>query len=61
MKKIFLIVLILNSISVFAQNEIDALRYSKDGIFGTAKFTSMGGSFGALGGDFQIYILILLD
>ena len=53
MKKIFLIVLILNSISVFAQNEIDALRYSKDGIFGTAKFTSMGGSFGALGGDFS--------
>jgi len=53
MKKIFSIVLILNSLSVFAQNEIDALRYSKDGIFGTAKFTSMGGSFGALGGDFS--------
>jgi len=53
MKKIFSIVLVLNSLSVFAQNEIDALRYSKDGIFGTAKFTSMGGSFGALGGDFS--------
>jgi len=38
---------------VSAQNEIDALRYSQQNIFGTAKFNSMGGSFGCLGGDFS--------
>ena len=37
-----------------AQNEIDALRYSTQNIFGTAKFNSMGGSFGSLGGDFSV-------
>ena len=38
---------------IFAQNEIDALRYSQQNVFGTAKFNSMGGSFGSLGGDFS--------
>lgn len=38
---------------ISAQNEIDALRYSKQNIFGTAKFSSMGGAFGSLGGDFS--------
>lgn len=38
---------------IHAQNEIDALRYSQQNIFGTAKFNSMGGSFGCLGGDFS--------
>ncbi len=36
-----------------AQTDIDALRYSQTGIAGTARFTSMGGAFGALGGDFS--------
>jgi hypothetical protein len=35
----------------FAQNDIDALRYSRIGFSGTARFSGMGGSMGALGGD----------
>ena len=52
MKKIFFLFIGLLSINLSAQNEIDALRYSQQNIFGSAKFNSMGGSFGALGGDF---------
>jgi hypothetical protein len=52
MRKIFILFIGLLSINLSAQNEIDALRYSQQNIFGTAKFNSMGGSFGALGGDF---------
>jgi len=36
-----------------AQTDIDALRYSQTSITGTARFTSMAGAFGALGGDFS--------
>ena len=35
-----------------AQNEVDALRYSQNFYGGTARAMSMGGAFGALGGDF---------
>ena len=35
----------------FSQNDIDALRYSQTGIGGNARFISMGGAFGALGGN----------
>ena len=34
-----------------AQNEMDAYRYSKNDLTGTARSVSMGGAFGALGGD----------
>ena len=54
-KSIFNIILII-SISfnhALSQNEIDALRYSQQNIYGTAKFSSMSGSFGSLGGDFS--------
>lgn len=37
--------------TLFAQNEVDALRYSTHNLYGTARFISMGGAFGALGGD----------
>lgn len=37
--------------STFAQGEIDALRYSKNDLYGTARSMAMGGAFGALGGD----------
>ena len=37
----------------FSQTEIDALRYSQLQYGGTARFTSMAGAFGALGGDFS--------
>ena len=37
--------------SGFSQNQNDAIRYSQDFYGGTARFNSMSGAFGALGGD----------
>ena len=37
--------------STIAQNDIDAMRYSQITFGGTARFASMAGSMGALGGD----------
>ncbi len=52
-KYIFILTGILFSISVsFAQNEVDALRYSQSFITGTARSAGLGGAIGALGGDF---------
>jgi hypothetical protein len=53
MKRIILIILLVLSIGSisFAQNVDDALRYSRLFYSGTARFTSMGGAFTALGGD----------
>lgn len=45
---------VLLSAIAFAQNEIDALRYSQLNFGGTARFSSMSGAFGALGGDFSV-------
>lgn len=45
--------LLLISLQGFSQNENDAFRYSFMNPGGTARFTSMGGAFGALGGDFS--------
>ncbi|MDR1055004.1 MAG: hypothetical protein LBL90_04095 [Prevotellaceae bacterium] len=45
-------VTLLFSGSVFSQTYLDALRFSQQDFEGTARFTSMGGAFGALGGDF---------
>ena len=56
MKKIFMLAMggmFLSALS-FAQNEIDALRYSQLTHSGTARFTAMSGAFGALGGDFSV-------
>lgn len=56
MKKFPLILFVAGcivSLQSFSQNEIDALRYSQTFPTGTARFTSMGGAFGALGGDFS--------
>lgn len=40
------------SLGAFAQNDIDALRYSWNNILcGSARYTAMGGAFSALGGD----------
>ncbi len=53
MKKIILtgISLLLAAGSLQAQSEIDAYKYSKTDLNGTARFMGMGGAFGALGGD----------
>lgn len=43
--------LFLFSSLIVAQGEIDALRFSREDLYGTARAMSMGGAFGALGGD----------
>ena len=55
MKKITIIILtlILTSFLVKAQNEVDALRYSRITFGGTARYMAMSGAFGALGADFS--------
>lgn len=44
-------VLLLCSLFTTAQNEEDALRFSRTTPFGSARVTAMGGAFSALGGD----------
>lgn len=53
MKKIVYIFcsLFLMAFYAQAQGEIDALRFSRESLYGTARAMSMGGAFGALGGD----------
>ncbi|MDD3740620.1 MAG: hypothetical protein PHH30_05205 [Bacteroidales bacterium] len=53
MKRIIIVLGIIASLSsiAYAQNEVDALRYSMLNPGGTARYTAMGGSFGALGAD----------
>ncbi|MEO6883216.1 MAG: hypothetical protein ABI199_04230 [Bacteroidia bacterium] len=55
MKKIIFIIGVgcAMSISSFAQNDLDVLRYSQTTFGGTARYSSMGGAFGALGADFS--------
>lgn len=47
----FAFAILLSSYLSFSQNDQDALRYSQIGVGGTARFTSMGGAMGALGGN----------
>ena len=52
MKNIFLtVILLLFAKITFAQNDVDALRYSTLNNFGTTRNISMGGIFGVVGGD----------
>jgi hypothetical protein len=52
MKKIFFTILFMAILlDSYGQNISDALRYSTDNTQGTARFKSMSGAFGALGGD----------
>ncbi|PLX06554.1 MAG: hypothetical protein C0596_14580 [Marinilabiliales bacterium] len=52
MKRTILIIGVLfSAITLFSQNEVDALRYSYLIPGGTARYNAMGGSFGALGAD----------
>lgn len=53
MKRSIIALLVCAAVSsgAFAQNEIDALRYSQVDVLGTARLSAMGGAFGALGGD----------
>ena len=49
--RIFALAIAMLGLHSFAQNDIDALRYSQTNIGGTARFISMGGAFGALGAN----------
>lgn len=54
MKKILCLLVsawLLNCESGFAQGEMDAYKFSQSDLNGTARYLSMGGAFGALGGD----------
>ena len=42
---------ILATLTLVAQTEFDALRYLQPDISGTARYSAMGGAFGALGAD----------
>lgn len=54
MKKIFVIIILASAtLAGIAQNENDALRYSRLSYGGTARFMGLGGAFGALGADFS--------
>ncbi|SEF41002.1 OmpP1/FadL family transporter [Parabacteroides chinchillae] len=53
MKKILIVMsaLALYSSAAFSQGELDAFRFVQNDLNGTARYLSMGGAFGALGGD----------
>ena len=53
MKKItyLLASMLILSLPLSAQGEVDALRFSREDLYGTARAMAMGGAFGALGGD----------
>lgn len=54
MKNFISIVLLFASIfSIHAQTIADAVLYADDNLSGTARYRSMSGAFGALGGDFS--------
>lgn len=55
MKRIIpgLSILILLSLSLRSQNEVDALRYSQTTFGGSARVMAMGGAYGSLGADFS--------
>jgi hypothetical protein len=50
-KKIFFLLALVSFKFAFAQDDIDAMRYSQTSVYGDARFTAMGGSFGALGAN----------
>ena len=51
--KLTFIIAVIFSFASYAQNEIDALRYSLINYSGTARFTGMSGAYGAVGADFS--------
>jgi hypothetical protein len=53
MSKYILSVLALSlcSNAIFSQGQLEAYNYAKSDLIGTARYMSMGGAFGALGGD----------
>lgn len=50
-KNLLLIIAVFVCAPLFAQDEVEALRFSRNDLQGTARGQAMGGAFGALGGD----------
>lgn len=48
------ICLFLTNHLVYAQNDIDAMRYSNIGVGGSSRFVSMGGAMNAMGADMSV-------
>lgn len=54
MKRISIMLLSVALVSgIYAQNQVDALRYSNTMFGGTARYVGVGGAFGAVGADFS--------
>lgn len=51
MKRFIILLLGVGYMEAYAQNESDALRFSRTDVYGTARLSAMGGAFTALGGD----------
>ncbi len=51
MQKYSIFLFLFASFSAFSQNELDALRYSNDGLQGTARALGVGGAMSAVGAD----------
>ncbi|MDP2422887.1 MAG: hypothetical protein U1C46_05440 [Bacteroidales bacterium] len=52
--RLFITTIILSgAIGLYAQNQEDALRYSKMNLTGTARYLGLGGALGAVGADFS--------
>ena len=54
-KKLLLISLLAMPAALYAQSALDAYQISQRDLKGTARFMSMGGAFGALGGDLSTF------
>jgi len=50
-KKLSVLILVLSSLTTSAQTLSEILSITLDKPFGTARYESMGGAFGSLGGD----------
>lgn len=51
MRILLILIALIGVNGLIAQNDLDAIRYSRLGIGGSARYMAMGGSFGALGAD----------
>jgi len=51
LRTISLAMVLLLGLSIQAQNHVDALRYSQESLWGSARYVAMGGAFGSLGAN----------
>ena len=51
LRNISLLFTLILGLTVQAQNHVDALRYSQESLWGSARFVGMGGAFGSLGAN----------